>query len=146
MATDVVVSIHRLSHCHSFPTNASSGAAGFDLTAAVKDTLVIPPSEIAKIPTGLILGIPDGFEGQIRSRSGLARQGIIVANGVGTIDSDYRGEIFVLLANLSKTSFAVERGHRLAQLIISIVPKVIWTEGLPNDSKRGQSGFGSTGR
>jgi dUTP pyrophosphatase len=146
LATDVVVSIHRLSHCHSRPRSGSSGAAGFDLTAAVKDKLTIEPMEIAKIPTGLVLGIPGGFEGQIRSRSGLASQGIIVANGIGTIDSDYRGEIFVLLANLGKVPFAVVRGDRIAQLIISIVPKVVWTEQVPSDSERGEGGFGSTGR
>ncbi|HYG62840.1 MAG TPA: dUTP diphosphatase [Thermoanaerobaculia bacterium] len=129
------------------PTPASPGSAGFDLRAAVDGELVLRPGERALVPTGLRLEIPPGWEGQVRPRSGLAlRHGIGVANAPGTIDSDYRGEVGVILINLGESPFSVNRGDRVAQLVIAPVQRVEWDEvDALEPSARGEGGFGSTG-
>lgn len=129
------------------PAPASSGSSGFDLRAAVDAELVIRPGERVLVPTGLVLEIPPGWEGQVRPRSGLAlRHGIGVVNAPGTIDSDYRGEVAVLLINLGEAPFSVERGDRIAQLVIAPVERVEWEEvDTLASSPRGEGGFGSTG-
>ena len=111
------------------PAPASAGSAGVDLRAAVADEVVLPPGGRALIPTGLVLEIPAGWEGQVRPRSGLAlRHGIAVLNSPGTIDSDYRGEVGVILANLGEAPFPVRRGDRIAQLVFGRVEAVEWEE------------------
>ncbi len=129
------------------PAPASSGSSGFDLRAAVDAELVIRPGERILVPTGLVLEIPSGWEGQVRPRSGLAlRHGIGVVNAPGTIDSDYRGEVAVLLINLGEAPFSVSRGDRIAQLVIAPVERVEWEEvDTLASSPRGEGGFGSTG-
>ncbi|HEX9944004.1 MAG TPA: dUTP diphosphatase [Thermoanaerobaculia bacterium] len=129
------------------PSHASPGSAGFDLRAAIAEEVVLRPGERLLVPTGLVLEIPPGWEGQVRPRSGLAlRHGIGLVNAPGTIDSDYRGEVAVILVNLGEAPFSLRRGDRVAQLVISRVESVEWeeTESL-NESGRGDSGFGSTG-
>jgi dUTP pyrophosphatase len=132
------------------PSAASPGSSGWDLRAAVEGELVIPPGERAAVPTGLVLAIPPGWEGQVRPRSGLAlRYGVGVLNAPGTIDSDYRGEVAVLLVNLGQTPFTVRRGDRIAQLVFARVEAVEWeeVEGAEalGESERGSGGFGSSG-
>lgn len=130
------------------PAHASPGASGVDLHAAVEAQLVLAAGERAAVPTGLHLEIPRGWEAQVRPRSGLAlRHGVTVANAPGTVDSDYRGEVKVLLVNLGAEPFTVERGDRVAQLVVARVEAVEWEEAeVLADSDRGQGGFGSTGR
>jgi dUTP pyrophosphatase len=132
------------------PSYASPGSAGFDLRAAVGGEVVLRPGERLLVPTGLALEIPAGWEGQVRSRSGLAlRHGIGIVNAPGTIDSDYRGEVGVILINLGEAPFSLKRGDRIAQLVISRVEPVEWEEiedsGALGESARGGGGFGSTG-
>ncbi len=130
------------------PEYMSDGAAGMDLFAAVEEDLTIQPQQSALVPTGLAVAIPEGFEGQIRARSGLAiNHGLAVINAPGTIDSDYRGEIKVGLINLGKMPFTIRRGDRIAQMIINRVYRVQWDlkEGLAQ-SERNEGGFGHTGR
>ena len=129
------------------PSYATAGSAGLDLRAAVYEPLVLPPGERAVIPTGLCLAIPADCEGQVRARSGLAlRHGIAVLNAPGTIDADYRGELRVILINHGQHPFVVERGQRIAQLVIAPVTRVDLTPKttLP-PTQRGAGGFGSTG-
>ncbi len=129
------------------PAPASAGSAGCDLRAAVGEELVLPPGGRAAVPTGLVLEIPPGWEGQVRPRSGLAlRHGITLANAPGTIDSDYRGEVQVLLVNLGDAPFTIRRGDRVAQLVLAPVEQAEWeeTEEL-SGTGRGEGGFGSTG-
>jgi dUTP pyrophosphatase len=129
------------------PEYATPGAAGLDLAAAVNEPVVIPPGGRAMVPTGLTIALPDGFEAQVRPRSGLAaRAGVTVLNAPGTVDSDYRGEIQVILVNLGDAPFAVSRGERIAQLVVAPVTQLAWraTDRLP-DTARGAGGFGSTG-
>ncbi len=129
------------------PRYMSDGAAGLDLHAAVTEPTVIEPGGIRLIPTGLALAVPQGYEAQVRSRSGLAaRNGVFVLNSPGTIDADYRGEVGVILANLGQASFRVERGDRIAQLVVSRVERISWTERkeLP-ETVRSEGGFGHTG-
>ncbi len=129
------------------PRYMSSGASGMDLFAAVTDTVIIPPMEVAVIPLGIKIALPDGFEAQIRPRSGLAaRHGIGILNSPGTVDSDYRGEIRVILINFGKEPFAVNRGDRIAQMIITRVARATLVEqDSLEDTKRGSGGFGHTG-
>jgi len=135
------------------PTHASPGSAGFDLRAALGGVdgaggeVVLRPGERLLVPTGLVLEIPPGWEGQVRPRSGLAlRHGVGVVNAPGTIDSDYRGEVGVILINLGEAPFTLKRGDRIAQLVISRVETVEWEEAdLLESSGRGGGGFGSTG-
>ncbi len=127
------------------PAYATPGSAGMDLRAAEACTL--QPMERAAVPTGLKVAIPDGWEGQIRPRSGLAfRQGLSIPNAPGTIDSDYRGELKVLLINLGDSPIVIERGMRIAQMLITPAPQTeIQVVTDLEDTQRGTSGFGSTG-
>lgn len=143
------IAVEVLPHAHGLPlpAYATEGAAGMDLLAAVDAPLVLAPGARTLVPTGLRVAVPEGYEAQVRARSGLAlRSGIIVPNAPGTIDSDYRGELCVILANISDTTFVVERGMRIAQLLLAPVTRGRWrqTDSLPA-SARGTGGFGSTG-
>ena len=149
MGPDVHVAIHRLNERASLPSRGSSLAAGWDLRAS--EGTSIPKGEIKMVSTGLAMALPAGFEAQVRARSGLARRGLIIPNGPGTIDADYRGEIKVLLLNLSaEDPFDIEQGERIAQMVIQRVPEVIFEEVEDLDAlgktSRGEGGFGSTGR
>ena len=141
--------IRRLPSSEGLPLPAyqTAGAAGMDLHAAVGDDLVIEPGGIVLVPTGLAVAIPEGFEGQVRPRSGLAvKHGISLPNTPATIDSDYRGEIRVPLINLGRETFRVSRGMRVAQLVVAPVARVSWDEvdELPA-TDRGGKGFGHSG-
>ena len=146
-----LIGIVRLPHgaAIDLPAYETAGAAGMDLRAAVPEDrpLLILPGRRALVPTGLILEIPDGFEGQIRPRSGLAfRHGVTCLNTPGTIDSDYRGEVQVLLANLGEEIFTVNRGMRIAQIVFAAVVRATIDErSLAGSTERGAGGFGSTG-
>ena len=129
------------------PAPATAGAAGLDLCAAVDGELVLAPGARARVPTGVRLALPEGYEGQVRPRSGLAlRHGIVLPNAPGTIDSDYRGEVKVIVMNAGDAPFTVRRGDRIAQLVIAPVAHAEWEvqESL-GDTDRGQGGFGHTG-
>ncbi len=144
------VRVLRLPHGRDLPLPqpASLGSAGVDLRAAVAAPVVLAPGARALIPTGLLLEIPPGFAGQVRPRSGLAlHHGITVLNHPGTIDSDYRGEVQVLLVNLGQEPFTVQYGDRIAQLLLHQVEPIVWEEAATlRESERGSGGFGSTGR
>jgi len=130
------------------PAYQSAGAAGLDLCAAIDEDVVIESLQRKLIPTGLSVAIPLGYEGQVRPRSGLAlRHGITVLNSPGTIDADYRGEVKVLLVNLSDTPFRLSRGERIAQLVICPVElgELVLVDEL-DATERGAGGYGSTGR
>ena len=129
------------------PSHATQGAAGLDLRADVDREVAIPPLGRAQIPTGLAIEIPPGYEGQIRSRSGLAAaHGVVCLNGPGTVDSDYRGEVLVLLVNLGSEPFRVRRADRIAQLVICRVESVEVVEASElTVTPRGDGGLGSTG-
>lgn len=131
----------------STPSYATEQSAGMDLSAAVDDPLVLEPGERALIPTGLSIALPVGYEAQIRPRSGLAyKYGITVLNAPGTVDADYRGELKVLLANLGSEDFTIERGMRIAQMVIARHANVKWSVVKElDDTDRGAGGFGSTG-
>lgn len=129
------------------PAYATSGSVGLDLRAAISENIEIKPMERTLIPTGIIMAIPNGYEGQVRPRSGLAfKYGVTVLNTPGTIDSDYRGEVKVLLINLGNENFIVERGMRIAQLVINRYEKVE-LEKCENidETARSDGGYGSTG-
>lgn len=159
-ATPLPVPVRRLPHAGDLPlpSYATAGAAGLDLLAAVPDAVALAPGARALIPTGLALALPDGYEGQVRPRSGLAlRAGVTVLNSPGTIDSDYRGEVGVLLVNLGDRPVEIRRGMRIAQLVVAAAARVAWRPvldqppgGAPDDAglgatARGPGGFGSTG-
>lgn len=130
------------------PTYATSGSAGMDLTNVLDEPLTLKPLDQAKIPTGLIMVLPSGYEGQVRPRSGLAaKHGITLTNCIGTIDSDYRGELCCLMINLGNAPYTISPGERIAQLVISPVSQaeVEFIDKVP-ETKRGSGGFGSTGR
>jgi dUTP pyrophosphatase len=129
------------------PAYMSPGAAGLDLVADVAAEVVIPPGGRALVPTGLALALPPGYEGQVRPRSGLAhRTGVTILNAPGTIDSDYRGEVQVLLVNLGQEAAVVRGGDRIAQLVVAPVARIEWAEVAALDATgRGAGGFGSTG-
>lgn len=143
------VRIERLENADGLPlpSYATEGAAGLDLAAAVTSPVTIAPAERALIPTGFKIEIPEGYEGQVRPRSGLAlNRGLTVLNAPGTIDSDYRGEVGVLLVNWSDTAQTVTRGERIAQLVIAPVVRVDLDETWALDrTPRGEGGFGHTG-
>ena len=146
---DISVDIKRLPNGVglSLPTYRTPGAAGMDLEAALSEPFVLLPGGRHAIPIGFAMAIPDGYEAQIRPRSGLAlKHGITVANAPGTIDSDYRGEIAVIMVNLGSKSFVIERGMRIAQMVVAPVRQcqLNMVETL-DDSHRGSGGFGSTG-
>jgi len=140
----------RLPHAEGLavPAYQSAGAAGLDLLAAVAAPVTLRPGKRALIPTGLILELPAGFEAQVRPRSGLAlKHGVTVLNSPGTVDSDYRGEIKVLLANLGDRPVVIARGERIAQLVVARCERVSLVEATAaTATRRGASGFGSTGR
>ena len=145
----VTLKIKRLPHCQSIPQYATSGSAGLDLTAAIENPVTLGAGDRTRIPTGIIVQIPEGYEGQVRARSGLAdRAGICLSNGVGTIDSDYRGEVIVLVMNAGKEAHTFQPGERIAQMVITPVPRVqiIETDDLDDGAERGAGGFGSTGK
>src|SRR5947209_19792401 len=125
----------------------TAAAAGMDLYAAVAEDLVVEPGAIVLVPTGLEVAIPDGFEGQVRPRSGLAvKHGITLPNTPATIDSDYRGEIRVPLINLGREAFRITRGMRIAQLVVAPVVRVTWDEVTElSTTTRGSGGFGQSG-
>lgn len=145
----VNVAVARLPHGADLelPAYESTLAAGMDLMAAIDSEMVIAPGERALVPTGLAIALPAGFEAQVRPRSGLAlKQGITVVNTPGTIDADYRGEVGIILINHGDTPFTIDRGMRIAQMIVAPITQAVWNEveSLP-ESDRGTGGFGSTG-
>ena len=123
----------------------SEGASGFDLRACIDDPVVIKPKSWEIIPTGIYVEVPSGYEVQVRPRSGLAARGITVLNTPGTVDSDYRGEIKVILANFSKEPFVVEPGMRIAQGVLCRIYRASFVEEPLSPTPRGPQGFGSTG-
>lgn len=129
------------------PEYMTEGASGADLRAAIEGDLVLRPMERALVPTGLAIAIPVGFEGQVRPRSGLAmRHGVTLLNSPGTIDSDYRGEVKVIIVNLGSEDFVLRRGERVAQLVISEIRRADYEqEGDLGETGRGPGGFGHTG-
>lgn len=151
MITNVPIRIRRLPHGQDLPLPEyqTPAAAGLDLLAAIdhRPHLVVPPGERVLVPTGLSIELPEGFEAQVRPRSGLAlRHGVTVLNSPGTIDADYRGEVCVILVNLGREAFAIARGDRIAQLIVAPVARASLVEvHVLSDSERGAGGFGSTG-
>jgi len=131
----------------ALPAYATVGSAGMDIIAALAEPMLLEPGAIVMIPTGIAIALPQGFECQVRSRSGLAaKHGIFALNAPGTIDSDYRGEIKVILANSGKASYAIQPGERIAQLVIARYETVQWelVDSL-DETERGIGGFGSTG-
>jgi dUTP pyrophosphatase len=129
------------------PEYATAAAAGVDLRAAISGPITLDPGERRLIPTGLRIALPEGYEAQVRPRSGLAiRHGIGMVNSPGTIDADYRGEIQVILINLGQEPFLIQRGDRIAQLVVAPVTRVAWQEVASLDETiRGEGGFGHTG-
>jgi dUTP pyrophosphatase len=147
----IEVRVKRLPHAQDLPLPAyqSEAAAGFDLLAAVPlaAPVVLAPGDRALIPTGIALALPAGTEGQVRPRSGLAaKHGITILNAPGTVDADYRGEIQVILVNLGRESYAIERGARIAQLVVApVIQAVLIAVASLDETTRGVGGFGSTG-
>jgi len=140
------VEIINQSH-HPLPTYATEGASGLDIRAYIKENIQIAPLQRVLVPTGLYIALPEGLEAQIRPRSGLAlKHGITVLNTPGTIDADYRGEIKVLLINLSDQTFVIQDGERIAQMVIARYEKIDWlTVTTLSSTARGAGGYGSTG-
>tara|TARA_B100001250_G_scaffold406425_1_gene425469 strand:+ start:713 stop:1147 length:435 start_codon:yes stop_codon:yes gene_type:complete len=133
---------------HELPSYKTSGSSGMDIRADIGQSVLLAPGARAAIPTGLFLEIPEGTEAQVRPRSGLAiKSGITVLNSPGTIDADYRGEVAVILVNLSQDDFIIQDGDRVAQLVVNRVEKVTWkiVKALTK-TIRGKGGFGSTGK
>jgi len=132
----------------ALPSYATDGSSGMDLCAAINNDLIVNPGETVLIPTGFIIEVPPGYEAQIRPRSGLAiKFGIGILNTPGTIDSDYRGEIKIILSNFGKGDFVIRRGDRIGQLVIAPVVKAEWEEvDILNHTQRGDGGFGHTGK
>ncbi|KAF0104808.1 MAG: dUTP pyrophosphatase [Rhodospirillaceae bacterium] len=145
----IEIEIVRLPHGQGLqlPDYATAAAAGADLLAAIDGDIELAPLERRIVPTGLSIALPVGFEAQVRPRSGLAaKHGITVANAPGTIDADYRGEVGVILINLGKETFRIERGMRIAQIIIARHARAVWREvSTLDETARGAGGFGSTG-
>lgn len=146
---DLTVRIERLAHARDLPppTYMTEQAAGMDLRAAVEKDTTLAPGEFRRIPTGLRIAVPPGYEGQVRPRSGLAaRHGVTLLNTPGTIDADYRGEVQVVLVNHGRAPFLIQRGDRIAQLLITPVARA-HVEVVPalDDTARGEGGFGHTG-
>ena len=145
----VTVDLHRLAHSAGLPlpSYATRDSAGADLMAAIEKPILLEPGGRVLVPTGIALGVPSGFEAQVRPRSGLAiKHGITGLNSPGTIDSDYRGEIGVILINHGTEPFRIERGMRIAQLVVAPVVRAVWHElEVLEQTERGTGGFGSTG-
>jgi dUTP pyrophosphatase len=147
MGLSPLVRILKKDSAARLPEYETSGASGADIRARITEDVIIPPLGRAKIPTGLVFEIQSGYEAQIRPRSGLAaRHGVTVLNSPGTIDSDYRGEVEIILINLGTGDFTVKDGERIAQVVIAPVEKarIVEAEGL-SETKRNSGGFGSTG-
>jgi len=148
--TPIEVPVQRLPHGAGLPlpAYATEDAAGLDLLAAVAEPVELAPGTRRLVPTGISIALPPGYEAQVRPRSGLAlKHGVTLLNSPGTIDADYRGEVGVILINLGEAPFRLQRGDRIAQLVIAPVARLAWreSESLPG-SARGAGGFGSTGR
>ncbi|HVG93276.1 MAG TPA: dUTP diphosphatase [Planctomycetota bacterium] len=146
---EIVVPVEVMPHARDLPlpAYATAGSAGMDLLAAVTEAVVLAPGRGALVPTGLRIAVPDGFEAQVRPRSGLAlKHGLILPNSPGTIDADYRGEVQVIVRNLGDEPVRIERGMRIAQIVFAPVARARWepSASLP-DTKRGAGGFGHTG-
>jgi dUTP pyrophosphatase len=145
----VEVEVVRLAHARdlALPDYATAAAAGADLLAAIDQDIELAPLERKIVPTGISIALPVGFEAQVRPRSGLAaKNGVTLVNAPGTIDADYRGEIGVILINLSKEPFRISRGMRIAQLVVARHARAVWREVSELDrTARGAGGFGSTG-
>jgi len=150
MSEAPIVRIQRLPHGEGLdlPSYATEHAAGADLRAAVSEEVIIQPGERTLIPTGIAMALPDGFEAQIRPRSGLAlKHGITVLNTPGTIDADYRGEVGIILINHGDMPFHIHRGDRIAQMIIAPFVQAAWQEAASlSETARGEGGFGSSGK
>lgn len=147
--SQIAVAVKQLEHGKDIdlPQYATSQSAGLDLCAAINADIILQPGERKLVPTGLSIALPDGYEAQVRPRSGLAfKNGVTVLNTPGTIDADYRGEIGVILVNLGQEPFTITRGMRIAQMIISQYTQIKWSqvEDL-EETARGAGGFGSTG-
>jgi len=147
MADKLIVPIINNSH-HPLPSYATEGSSGMDLRAFINEPIFMEPMERKLVPTGIFIELPNGYEAQIRPRSGLAiKQGITCLNTPGTIDADYRGEIKVILINLSNEIQTINDGDRIAQMVIQVVEQIEW---LPvskiNETTRGTGGFGHTGK
>lgn len=132
---------------HTLPTYATELSAGMDLRANLTDPIVLKPLQRCLVPTGIFMALPEGYEAQVRPRSGLAlKKGITVLNSPGTIDADYRGEVGVILVNLSAEDFVVEDGERIAQMVIARYEQVEWESvEVLSETERGSGGFGHTG-
>ena len=148
MIEELHVSIRRLSETEdlSLPCYMTSQAAGMDLMAAVEEEVTILPGERTRIPTGVTVALPEGYEAEIRPRSGLAlRHGVTLVNAPGTIDADYRGEVGIILINHGQAPFVVRRGDRIAQMVVHRVCRVVWSVcGALPGTGRGEGGFGHT--
>jgi dUTP pyrophosphatase len=145
----IKVAVKKLSHAKDLPLPEymTAGASGLDLMAAIEDEVTIASGDFLLVPTGLAISLPEGYEAQVRPRSGLAaKHGVTVLNAPGTIDSDYRGEIKVILINHGEKNYKVRRGDRIAQLVISPVTRLEWVNfALLDSTDRGTGGFGHTG-
>jgi dUTP pyrophosphatase len=145
----ITVTLTSLEHAQDLPlpTYATEQSAGMDLCAALHQDVTLLPGQRTLIPTGLSIALPEGYEAQIRPRSGLAlKHGVTVLNSPGTIDADYRGEIQIILANLGTEPFSVTRGMRIAQMVVVPYSRVSWKQAkMLSETKRGTGGFGSTG-
>ena len=148
--SEIVVAVRRLPHGEGLPlpAYATPGSAGLDLVAALERPVEIQPGGRTLVPTGLAMELPEGYEAQIRPRSGLAlRHGLTVLNTPGTVDSDYRGEVSVLLVNLGDRPVTLSRGERIAQMVVAPVTRIAWSEQASlSETRRGAGGYGSTGR
>ncbi|MGB2798198.1 MAG: dUTP diphosphatase [Phycisphaerae bacterium] len=145
----ITLLVRRKAGCEDLPLPRymSEAAAGMDVCAAVDEPIALEPGDVQRVPTGLFLAVPEGYEVQVRPRSGLAlAHGLVVVNSPGTIDSDYRGEVGVIVGNVRREPFTITRGLRIAQLVVAPVERaeVRLVEELP-DSRRGDGGFGSSG-
>lgn len=146
---EIIVRVQRLAHADglALPRYETAGAAGLDVPAALVAPLTLAPGERSKVPTGLVVEVPQGYELQLRPRSGLAaRHGLTLPNSPATIDSDYRGEVLVLLQNLGSEPIVIERGMRIAQMVLQRAPRLTWQEASTLEATtRGEGGLGSTG-
>lgn len=149
MTAPVSVAILRLPHAEGLPLPRyeTAHAAGMDLVACIPADITLMPGKRVLVPTGFAIALPEGFEAQVRPRSGLAsRHGVTVLNSPGTVDADYRGEVAVILVNLGEAPFTVERGMRIAQMVVAPVTRCAWVEAAElSTTDRGDGGFGSTG-
>ena len=141
------VRIKRLNDKAKLPVYQTTGSAAADVHACLDESITLSPGERRVIPTGFAMQLPEGYEAQIRARSGLAaKQGLTLANGIGTIDADYRGEVGVILLNLGQEAFTVEPGMRIAQMAVVEAPQATWLEvDELEETERGVGGYGSTG-